>query len=56
MAVCSMLCMDGLLLHLMGKRQLLVYSRASYGNGKFGDSIWETHDKSSAQVKHSPKV
>ena len=25
---CSMLCMDGLLLHLVGKRQLLVYSGA----------------------------
>ena len=49
MAVCSMLCMDGLLLHLVGKRQLLVYLGASYGNGKLGDSIWEGHDKSSAQ-------
>ena len=43
MAVCSMLCMDGLLLHLVGKRQLLVYSRVSYSNGKLGDSIWESH-------------
>ena len=31
---CSMLCTDGLLLHLVGKRQLLVYSGAPYGNGK----------------------
>ena len=53
MAVCSMLCMDGLLLHLVGKRQLLVYSRASYRNGKLGDSIWESHHKSSTQGKHS---
>ena len=53
MAVCSMLCTDGLLLHLVGKRQLLVYSGASYGNGKLGDSIWEIHHKSSAQGKHS---
>ena len=43
MAVCSMLCTDGLLLHLVGKRQPLVYSGASYGNGKLGDSIWESH-------------
>ena len=49
MAVYSMLCTDGLLLHLVGKRQLLVYSGASYGNGKLGDSIWESHHKSSAQ-------
>ena len=80
MAVCSMLCTDGLLLHLVGKRQLLVYSGAPYGNGggasallpvsflsamrcwcmwqgrarasitaKLGDSIWESHHKSSAQ-------
>ena len=49
MAVCSMLCTDGLLLHLVGKRQLLVYSGASYSNGKFGDSIRESHHKSSAQ-------
>ena len=46
---CSMLCTDGLLLHLVGKRQLLVYSGASYSNGKLGDSIWESHRKSSAQ-------
>ena len=46
---CSMLCTDGLLLHLVGKRQPLVYSGASYGNGKPGDSIWESHHKSSAQ-------
>ena len=46
---CSMLCMDGLLLHLVGKRQLLVYSGAPYGNGKLGDSIGESHHKSSAQ-------
>ena len=46
---CSMLCTDGLLLHLVGKRQLLVYSWASYGNGKLGDSIWESHHKSIAQ-------
>ena len=49
MAVCSMLCTDGLLLHLVGKGQLLVYAGASYGNGKRGDSIWESHHKSSAQ-------
>ena len=49
MAVCSMLCTDGLLLHLVGKGQLLVRSGASYGNGKLGDSIWESHHKSSAQ-------
>ena len=52
MAVCSMLCADGLLLHLVGKRQLLVYSGASYGNGKLGDSIWESHHKSSPQGAH----
>ena len=40
---CSMLCMDGFLLHLVGKRQLLVYSGAPYGNGKLGDSIGESH-------------
>ena len=45
---CSMLCMDGLLLHLVSKRQLLVYSGAPYGNGKLGDSIGESHHKSSA--------
>ena len=44
-AVCSMLCTDGLLLHLVGKRQPLVYLGASYGNGILGDSIWETHHK-----------
>ena len=49
MAVCSMLCTDGLLLHLVGKGQLLVYSGASYGNGKLGDSTWESHHKSSVQ-------
>ena len=53
MAACSMLCTDGLLLHLVprvvGKRQLLVCSGASYGNGNLGDSIWERHHKSSAQ-------
>ena len=49
MAVYSMLCTDGLLLHLVGKRQPLVYSGASYGNGKLGDSIWESHHKSSVQ-------
>ena len=53
-AVCSMLCTDGLLLHLVGKGRLLVYSGASYGNGKLGDSIWESHHKSSAQGKYSP--
>ena len=52
MAVCSMLCADGLLLHLVGKRQLLVYSGALYGNDKLGDSIWESHHKSSAQGAH----
>ena len=63
MAVCSMLCTDGLLLHLVGKGQLLVYSGASYGNGKLGDSIWESHHYSKmckvrkwhAPGKHSPK-
>ena len=49
MAVCSMVCTDGLLLHLVGKGQLLVYLGASYGNGKLGNSIWESHHKSSAQ-------
>ena len=49
MAVCSMLCTDGLLLHLVGGEQLLVDSGASYGNGKLGDSIRESHHKSSAQ-------
>ena len=39
---CSMLCMDGLLLYLVGKRQLLVYSGAPYGNSKLGDSIGES--------------
>ena len=47
-----MLCTNGLLLHLVGKRQLLVYPGASYGNGKLGDSIWESHHKSSAQGVH----
>ena len=47
MAVCLMLCTDGLLLHLVGKGQLLVYLGASLGNGKLGDSIWESHHKSS---------
>ena len=51
---CSMLCMDGLLLHLVGKKQLLVYSRAPYGNGKLGDSIGESHHKSSAQGNPPP--
>ena len=51
---CSMLCMDGLLLHLVGKRQLLVYSRAPYSKGKLGDSTGGSHHKSSAQGKHSP--
>ena len=51
---CSTLYTDALLLHLVGKRQLLVYLGASYGNGKLGDSIWESHHKSSAQGKHSP--
>ena len=50
---CTMLCVDGLLLHLVGKRQLLVHSGAPYGNGKRGDSIGESHHKSSAQGKHS---
>ena len=45
---CSMLCMDGLLLRLVGKRQLLVYSGAPYDNGKLGDSIGESHHKSRA--------
>ena len=49
MAVSSILCTDGLLLHLVGKGQLLVYLGASYGNGKLGDSIWESHHKSSTQ-------
>ena len=42
----------GLLLHLVGKGQLFVYSEDSYGNGKLGDSIWESHHKSSAQGAH----
>ena len=50
---CSMLCMDGLLLHLVGNRQLLVYLGAPYSNGKLGDSIGESHHTSSAQGKHS---
>ena len=33
---CSMLCMDGLLLHLVGKKQLFVYPWASCGNSKLG--------------------
>ena len=48
MEVCLVLCMDGLLLHLVGMWQLLVYLGASYGNGKLGDSIWGSHHKSSA--------
>ena len=48
-AVCSMLCTDGLWLHLVGKRQPLVYLGSSYGPSKLGDSIWESHHKSSAQ-------
>ena len=51
---CLMLFTEGLLLHLVGKRQPLVYLGASYGNGKLRDSIWESHHKSSAQGKHSP--
>ena len=51
-----MLCMDGLLLHLVGKRQLLVDSGAPYGNGELGDSIGESHHKSSTQGKHSSIV
>ena len=50
----SMFCTDGLLLHLVGKKHLLVYLGVSMGNGEFGDLIWESHDKSSAQGKHSP--
>ena len=53
---CSILCTDGLLLRLVGKRQLLVYLGASYGNGKLGDSIWESHHKISAQGNHSSSV
>ena len=49
MAVCSMVCTDGLLLHLVSKRQPLVSSGAPFGNGQLGDSIWESHHKSSAQ-------
>ena len=49
----SMLCMDGWLLHLVGKRLLLVYPGAPYGNGKTGDSIGESHHKSSVQGKFS---
>ena len=51
---CSMLCTDGLLLHLVGRRHLLVYSGASSGNGELGDSIWESQHISSTQGKHSP--
>ena len=51
---CSMLCMDGLLLHLVGKRQPMVYLGAPYSNGKLGDSIGEGHHKISTQGKHSP--
>ena len=36
---CSMLCTDGLLFHLVDKKQLLVYSEVSNGKGKLGDSI-----------------
>ena len=46
-AVCDVV--HALLLHLVGKGQLLVISGASYSNGKLGDSIWESHHKSSAQ-------
>ena len=53
---CSMLCIDGLLLHLVGKRQLLVYSGAPCGNGKLGESIGESHHKSRPQGKHSSQV
>ena len=54
MAVCSMLCTDDLLLHSVGKGQLLVDSGASYGNGKLGDSIWESHHKSSVHTQTLP--
>ena len=43
MAMCSMLCIDCLLLHLAGKGQLLVDSGASHSNGKVKDSTWESH-------------
>ena len=33
----SMLCRDGLSLHLVVKRHLLVYLRPSLGNGEVGD-------------------
>ena len=33
----SMLCRDGLSLHLVGKRHLLVYLGASLGDGELGD-------------------
>ena len=46
---CSMLCTDGLLLHLVGKRHVLVYLGASLGIGELGDSIWERRHKSSEQ-------
>ena len=43
----SMLCRDGLSLHLVDKRHLLVYLGASLGNGELWD--WESHNKSCAQ-------
>ena len=43
---------NGLLLHVGGKGQLLVYTWASYGNGKLGYSIPESHHKSSAEHTH----
>ena len=46
MAVYSMLCTDGLLLHLVGKRQLLVYSGASYSNGK----VWGKEEEEGHRV------
>ena len=55
-AVCSMLCTDGLLLHLVGKGHLLVCSGASYSNGKLGDSIWESHHKVARRGRLSAKM
>ena len=52
---CSMLCMDGLLLHLVGKRQLLVYSGAPYGNGKLEDSIGKVIIKVARRARVGPK-
>ena len=41
----SMSCTDGLSLHLVGKRHLLVCLGVSLGNGELGGCIWESHNK-----------